>query len=122
MIDDKLHLRRQPPVVSRVYDDGPDRMLRVSPTHSINVQWLREHADDLYAAWKSACIGVDRDRIARQIERRLNALELVAATESAELTGYPPTPSSTGLSTTPQARAHPSTPALPVTTTPTHIG
>lgn len=61
--------------ISEVYAEEGQMWLRVSPGHAVSEQWLREQAADLYAEWWAAPGAAQRDRLALQIEHRLEELE-----------------------------------------------
>ena len=61
--------------VSEIFAEEGELWLRVSPGHAVSEQWLRESAPDLYAEWWAAPGAGVRDRLALQIEDRLEELE-----------------------------------------------
>lgn len=61
--------------VSEIYTEEGQRWLRVSPGHAVSEHWLQGNAADLYARWLATTRGEARDRIALQIERRLEDIE-----------------------------------------------
>jgi hypothetical protein len=61
--------------VSEVYAEEGELWLRVSPGHAVSERWLQERAPDLYAQWWAAPGAGVRDRLALQIEQRLEELE-----------------------------------------------
>ena len=61
--------------VSEVYAEEGELWLRVSPGHAVSERWLQERAPDLYAQWWAAPGAGARDRLALQIEQRLEELE-----------------------------------------------
>lgn len=78
--------------VSEVYAEEGELWLRVSPGHAVSERWLQERAPDLYAEWWAAPGAGARDRLALQIEQRLEELESTgswrqAVTRSQEQTG-----------------------------------
>jgi hypothetical protein len=78
--------------VSEVYAEEGELWLRVSPGHAVSERWLQERAPDLYAEWWAAPGAGVRDRLALQIEQRLEELESTgswrqAVTRSQEQTG-----------------------------------
>lgn len=78
--------------VSEVYAEEGELWLRVSPGHAVSERWLQERAPDLYAEWWAAPGAGVRDRLALQIEQRLEELESSgswrqAVTRSREQTG-----------------------------------
>ncbi len=80
--------------VSEVYAEEGELWLRVSPGHAVSERWLQERAPDLYAQWWAAPGAGARDRLARQIEQRLEELESTgswrqAVTRSQEQAGPP---------------------------------
>lgn len=61
--------------VSQVYAEDGQTWLRVSPGHAVSEEWLKERAPDLYAEWWAAPGAGQRDRLALQIEQRLEEIE-----------------------------------------------
>ena len=61
--------------VNRVYSEEGQLWMRVSAGHSVSEQWLEERAPDLAAQWWAAPSSTTRDRLALQIEQRLEELE-----------------------------------------------
>lgn len=78
--------------VSEVYAEEGELWLRVSPGHAVSERWLQDRAPDLYAEWWAAPGAGARDRLALQIEQRLEELESTgswrqAVTRSQEQSG-----------------------------------
>ena len=69
--------------VSGVYIEEVERWLRVSPGHAISERWLQDRAPELYAQWRAASSVVARDRLALQIEARLEELESTSGGQAA---------------------------------------
>jgi hypothetical protein len=60
---------------SALYMEDDQLWMRVSPGHSVNADWIKEHAPDLFEQWRAAPGAAQRGRLALRIEQRLEEIE-----------------------------------------------
>jgi len=79
------------PGISRIINDGNQRLLRVTRSHAISEDWLHEHTPELLRAWRHASTAAERDQIAASIDDEFDNLETDGFADVISLD--PPSPS-----------------------------